>query len=80
MSFRLAKNSGETMKTPVYKAVAVYSQDRDDVTLEDVSSTQQHEENPMIPERMKKQQVLMEDARSAIPILNIATSTYLTHS
>ena len=29
----------------------------------------------MIPESMKKQQVLKEDARSAIPILNLTTST-----
>ena len=37
------------MKTPVHKAVAVYSHGREDVTLEDVSSTQHHEENHMIP-------------------------------
>ena len=35
------------MRMPVYKALAVYSQDSDDVTLEDFSSTQQHEENPL---------------------------------
>ena len=39
-SLRLAKSSGKTLKTPVYKTVAVYSQDRDDVALEDVSSPQ----------------------------------------
>ena len=33
MFLRLAKNSGKTMKTPVYKAVTVYSWDKDDVTL-----------------------------------------------
>ena len=46
------------MKISVYKAVAVYSWGRDDVTLEVVSATQQPEENPVIPVRVKKQQVL----------------------
>ena len=73
MSLRLAKNSGKTMKTPMYKAVAVYSLDGDDVFLKEVSFTQQHEENPMIPERVRKQQVMKEDARSAIPVLKLAT-------
>ena len=68
MSLRLAKNSGKTMKTPVYKAVAVHSQDRDAVILKDVSSRQELEENLMIPESMKKQKVLKKDARSAIPV------------
>ena len=43
--------------------------------LEHVSSTQQYEENPMISERVKKQQVPKEDDRSAIPVLKLATST-----
>ena len=50
MSLRSAKNSSKTIKTTVYRAVEVYSWDGDDVTLEDVSSTQQCDENPMIPE------------------------------
>ena len=75
MYLRLAQTSGKTMKTSVYKAVAVYCQDRDDVTLEDVSSTQPHEENPMFHERVKKYHVLKEDARSAFSVLKLATST-----
>ena len=63
------------MKTPVYKTVTVYSWDRDDVILEEVSSIQQHEENPMIPERVKKQQVQKEGASSPTPVLKLATST-----
>ena len=43
MSLTLAKNSDKVMKTPMYKAVAVYSKNQDDVTFEDISSTQQHE-------------------------------------
>ena len=58
------------MKKHVYNAVAVYFQARDNITLEDVSSTQQHEEDHMIPKRVKKQQVPRKDARSAIPVLN----------
>ena len=75
MSLRLARNNGKTMKTHMYKAVTVYSWDRGNVTLEDVSSSQTHEGGPMIPKRMKKQQVPREDARSTIPILKLATST-----
>ena len=36
---------------------------------------QQYEENPMISERVKKQQVPKEDDRSAIPVLKLPTST-----
>ena len=43
--------------------------------LEHVSSTQQYEENPMISEKVKKQQVPKEDDRSAIPVFKLATST-----
>ena len=43
--------------------------------LEHVSSAQQCEENPMISERVKKQQVPKEDDRSAIPVLKLAIST-----
>ena len=43
--------------------------------LEHVSSTQQYEENPMISERVKKQQVPKEDDRSAIHVFKLATST-----
>ena len=64
MSLRLDKNSGKTMKTLMYDAVAVFSQDRDNVVLEDVSSTQNHEEHPIIPERMKPK----ENVSSAIPV------------
>ena len=52
-----------------------FAEKLEDVTLEDVSSTQQYEENPMISERVKKQQVPKEDDRSAIPVLKLATST-----
>ena len=45
------------MKTPVYKTLVVCSWDRDDVTLENVSSIRQHDEDPMIPERVKKWQI-----------------------
>ena len=79
MSLRLANNSGKTVKTPVYKVVAVYSWDRDDVTLEDVSSTQQYEENSMIPLRVKKQQVLKRGCQVSYFCLKIS-QLYLTHS
>ena len=75
LSFWLAKNSGKAMKAPMYKSVVVYSWERYDITLADVSSTQQHEENSVIPERVKKQQVMKEDARSAIPVWKLATHT-----
>ena len=43
--------------------------------LQHDSSTQQYEENPMISERVKKQQVPKEDDRSPIPVLKLPTST-----
>ena len=52
-----------------------FAEKLEDVTLEDVSSTQQYEENPMISEKLKKQQVPKEDDRSVIPVLKLATST-----
>ena len=55
MSLRLAKNSGKTMKTSVYKVETICCQDRDAITLEGVSSIQQYEEDLMIPQRVKKQ-------------------------
>ena len=48
-----------------------FAEKLEDVTLEDVSSTQQY----MISERVKKQQVPKEDDRSAIPVLKLPTST-----
>ena len=48
-----------------------FAEKLEDVTLEDVSATQQYEENPMISERVKKQQVPKEDDTSAIPILKL---------
>ena len=71
-SLRLAKNSGKTKKTPVYNAVAVYLQGRDDVSLGDVTSTQPDEEVPMIPKSVKKQQVKQKEPRSALPVLKLA--------
>ena len=56
-SLRLAKNSSKTMKALVYMAMAVYSWDRDDVTLDNVSSTQQHEGDAMIPEMCRNSRV-----------------------
>ena len=52
-----------------------FAEKPEDVTLEDVSSTQQYEENLMNSERVKKQQVPKEDDRSAIPVLKLPTST-----
>ena len=52
-----------------------FAEKPEDVTLDDVSATQQHEENLMYSERVKKQQVPKEDDRSAIPVLKLATST-----
>ena len=52
-----------------------FAEKPEDVTLEDVSSTQQYEENLMYSERVKKQQVPKEDDRSVIPVLKLATST-----
>ena len=72
MSLRLAKNSGKAMKTSVYNAVAVYSWDSNDVTLENASSSQQYEEDPMILERVKKPQVPKEDVRSSITVFKIS--------
>ena len=48
-----------------------FAEKLEDVTLEDVSSTQQY----MISERVKKQQVPKEDDRSPIPVFKLATST-----
>ena len=73
VSFRSAKNSSKPKKTPIYRAVVRYSRDRDDVTLEDVTSTQAIED-PMISTGVKLQQVQKEDDRSAIPVLKLATS------
>ena len=53
----------------------IFAEKLEDVTLEDVSSKQQYEENLMNSERVKKQQVPKEDDRSAIPVLKLATST-----
>ena len=47
--------------------------------LEHVSSTQQYEENPMISEKVKKQQVPKEDDRSAIPVFKLS-HLYLINS
>ena len=70
-SLRVAKNSGKTKKTPVCNAVAVYSRNRDDVSLEGVTSTQLDEEVPMFPKSVKKQQVKQKEPRSALPILKL---------
>ena len=53
----------------------IFAEKLEDVTLEDVSSKQQYEENLMNSERVKKQQVPKEDDRSAIPVLKLAIST-----
>ena len=53
----------------------IFAEKLEDVTLEDVSSEQQYEENLMNSERVKKQQVPKEDDRSPIPVLKLATST-----
>ena len=71
-SLRIAKNSGKTKKTPVCNAVAVYSWNRDDVSLEGVTSTQLDEEVPMFPKSVKKQQVKQKEPRSALPVLKLA--------
>ena len=52
-----------------------FAEKLEDLTLEDVSSTQQYEEKTMISEKLKKQQVPKEDDRSVIPVLKLATST-----
>ena len=52
-----------------------FAEKPEDVTLEDVSATQQYEENLMYSERVKKQQVPKEDDRSPIPVLKLPTST-----
>ena len=39
----------ETMKKPMYKAITVYSLDRDDVIFEEISSAKPLEEDLMIP-------------------------------
>ena len=52
-----------------------FAEKPEDVTLEDVSSKQQYEENLMNSERVKKQQVPKEDDRSAIPVFKLPTST-----
>ena len=49
------------------------------LTLEDVSSIQQYEENLMISEKVKKKQVPKEDDRSAIPELKLS-HLYLINS
>ena len=68
-------NSGKLAEKSYHQNSKIFAEKLEDVTLEDVSSTQQYEENPMISERVKKQQVPKEDDRSAIPVLKLATST-----
>ena len=68
-------NSGKLAEKSYHQNSKNFAEKLEDVTLEDVSSTQQYEENPMISERVKKQQVPKEDDRSAIPVLKLPTST-----
>ena len=68
-------NSGKLAEKSYHQNSKNFAEKLEDVTLEDVSSTQQYEENPMISERVKKQQVPKEDDRSVIPIFKLATST-----
>ena len=54
----------------------IFAEKLEDVTLEDVSSKQQYEENLMNSERVKKQQGYQKKMnRSAIPVLKLAIST-----
>ena len=50
-------NSGKLAEKSYHQNSKNFAEKLVDVTLEDVSSTQQYEENPMISERVKKQQV-----------------------
>ena len=68
-------NSGKLAEKSYHQHFKNFAEKLEDVTLEDVSSTQQYEETPMISERVKKQQVPKEDDRSAIPIFKSTTST-----
>ena len=68
-------NSGKLAEKSYHQHFKNFAEKLEDVNLEDVSSTQQYEENPMNSERVKKQQVPKEDDRSVIPVLKLATST-----
>ena len=47
-------NSGKLAVKSYHQNSKNFAEKLEDVTLEDVSSTQQYEENPMISERVKK--------------------------
>ena len=48
-------NSGKLAEMSYHQHFKNFAEKLEDVTLEDVSSTQQYEETPMISERVKKQ-------------------------
>ena len=73
-------NSGKLAEKIIPSGFQNFAEKPEDVTLEDVSSTQQYEENFMYSERVKKQQVPKEDDRSAIPVFKLTTFTKTTHS
>ena len=79
VSYRLARNTGKTTEAPaLYKAVPVYTGDKDDVFKEEEISTQSaelEETNAVILTGVKWQQSQSKQTRSAFPVLKLAGST-----
>ena len=74
--YRLARNRGKTVKTPEYNAVSVYTGDRDDVYMEDDTSTQHEEDSVLTGVKQKLDHEV--EAKSATPCPKTSTSCYNT--
>ena len=79
VSYMLARKRGKTTEAPgLYKAVLVYTGDKDDVFMEEEISTQStelDETNAVILTCVKQQQIQSKQTRLVFPVLKLAGST-----
>ena len=78
VSYRLARNRGKTTDTPLlYKAVPVYTGDKDDFFMEEETSTQSaelDETNAVILIGVKQQQSQSKQTMLVFPVVKLAGS------
>ena len=79
VSYRLARNRGKTTEAPaLYKAVPVYTGEKDDVLTEEeisIQSVELDQTNALILTGIKQKQSQSKQTKTAFPVLKLAGST-----